>query len=69
MILQLSPPIWVITPLGSGCALFIVDYSININSVWIVRLDADGNIKHFESNSIFVQANPMLGQPIIKSQK
>lgn len=66
MILQLSPPIQVHTPIGNGWALLIIDYSININTVWVVRLDADGQIKHFESNDIKVSGNPMLGLPFIK---
>lgn len=66
MILQLNPPIQVHTPLGNGWALLIIDYCININSVWIVRLDLDGQIKHIESNDIKVAGNPMLGLPLIK---
>ena len=62
MILQLNPPIEVITPLGKGWCLFLIDYSININSVWLVRIDNDGAVKHFESNDIKIVGNPMLGQ-------
>lgn len=62
MILQLNPPIQVKTPLGNGLALFIIDYSININTVWVVRLDDNGTVKHLDSNDIFVRDNPMLGQ-------
>lgn len=69
MILQLQPPIWVSTPLGLGVALFIIDYGININTVWVVRLDNNGNVKHIESNDVFVQSNPMLHQPILKTDK
>lgn len=62
MIFQLSPPIEVLTPLGKGWALVLIDYGISINSVWVVRLDDKGQVKHFDSNDIRVVANPMLGQ-------
>lgn len=62
MILQLNPPIEVMTPLGKGWCLFLIDYGININSIWVVRLDNKGAVKHVESNDIFVVANLMLKQ-------
>lgn len=65
-ILQLNPPIQVQTPLGNGWCLFIIDYSININTVWIIRLDKAGEIKHFDSNDIKISANPMLGHSPLK---
>lgn len=66
MIIQLAPPIEVITKLGRGWALFIIDYGLNFNTVWIVRLNDGGGIKHIESNDIRVEGNPMLGLPLIK---
>lgn len=65
-ILQLNPQIEVITPLGNGWAFFIIDYGLNINSIWVVRLDKEGIVKHVESNDIRIAANPMLGQKKIK---
>jgi len=62
-ILQLNPLIKVKTPLGDGYAYFIIDYTIDINSIWIVRLDKNGQVKHIESNDIFIDSNPMLHQP------
>ncbi len=61
-ILQLNPHIKVQTPLGDGWAWFIIDYSIEINTIWVVRLDKLGNVKHFDSNDIIIDANPMLHQ-------
>lgn len=66
MLLQLHPQIYVHTPLGKGWAFFILDYDLYMNSIWIVRLDETGIVKHFESNSIRIDSNPMLGQPILK---
>ena len=61
MIHQLNPTIDVNTPLGNGEALFIIDYGINVNTVWIVRMKA-GVIKHFYSDDIRVWGNPMNGE-------
>ena len=60
MIFQLNPPIEVETPLGKGWCLFLFDYGLNINSIWLVRLNGRGEVKHFESNDIFVIENQML---------
>ena len=61
MILQLNPTIDVNTPLGDGEALFIIDYGINVNTVWVVRMDK-GIVKHFYSDDIRVYGNPMNGK-------
>lgn len=62
MILQLNPPIEVKTTLGTGWALFIIDYGLNINTIWVVRLDDTGIVKHLDANDIFVTENAMLHQ-------
>lgn len=62
MILQLNPQIQVITPLGDGWAFMLIDYGLWQNSIWVVRLDKDGQVKHVESNDIKITSNPMLGQ-------
>lgn len=60
MMLQLNPTIGVHTPLGDGEAMFIIDYGVNVNTVWVVRLPK-GIIKHFYSDDIRVYDNPMNG--------
>lgn len=65
MITQLEPQIYVKTPLGFGWCYLIIDYGLNINTIWVVRLDASGWVKHFESNDIQIEGNPMLGQPVL----
>lgn len=59
--LQLNPTIEVHTPLGDGEAIFIIDYGINVNTVWVVRLDK-GEIKHFYSDDVRIWGNPMNGK-------
>lgn len=62
MITQIEPQIPVKTPLGDGFAWLIIDYGYMINTVWVVRLDEGGFVKHFDSNDIRIKSNPMLGQ-------
>ncbi len=61
MILQLNPTIEVHTPLGDGEAMFIIDYGVNVNTVWVVRFKK-GVVKHFYSDDIRVWGNPMNGK-------
>ncbi len=61
MILQLNPTIDVHTPLGDGETFFIIDYGLNVNTVWVCRM-AGGEIKHFYSDDIRVYDNPMNGK-------
>ena len=59
--LQLNPTIDVHTPLGDGEAFFIIDYGINVNTIWVVRFPK-GIIKHLYSDDIRVYGNPMDGE-------
>lgn len=58
--LQLNPTIKVWTPLGDGEAMIIIDYGLNVNTVWLVRLRG-GIIKHFYSDDVRIYDNPMNG--------
>jgi hypothetical protein len=60
MMLQLNPTIDVATPLGDGEAIMVIDYGVNVNTVWVVRLKG-GIVKHFYSDDIRVYDNPMNG--------
>ena len=60
MIYQLPNPIDVSTPLGDCTALFIIDYGIDTNTVWLCRMSG-GSVKHFLSDDIKVYGNPMYG--------
>lgn len=59
--LRLDPEISVWTPLGDGEAMIIIDYGLNVNTVWLVRL-AGGIVKHFYSDDIRIYDNPMNGK-------
>lgn len=61
MIIQLNPTIPVACKdHGDGEAILVIDYGINVNTVWVVRLPG-GYVKHFYSDDIRVYDNPMNG--------
>ncbi len=66
MILQLNPAILVETPLGRGQAIFIIDYGMHQNSCWIVALQDDGVIKHFDCNDVILSTNYTYGLNLSK---
>ena len=57
MILQLDPSILVETPLGTGQALFVIDYGMHQNTCWVIALVKDGIIKHFDCNDVILSTN------------
>ena len=61
MILQLNPAILVETPLGRGYAIFIIDYGMHQNTCWIVALEENGVVKHFDCNDIILSTNYTYG--------
>lgn len=65
MILQLDPAIFVETPLGSGRALFLIDYGMHQNTCWVVALLQDGIIKHFDCNDVLLSPNYTYGLDLI----
>lgn len=67
MILQLSPTIYVSTPLGMGHAIFIIDYGMHQNTCWVVALQDDGVVKHFDCNDIILATNYTYGLNLRKN--
>ena len=57
---RIEPVIDVATPLGDGKAIFLFDYGLDVNTVWVVRLKG-GEVKHFYSDDIRIYDNPMNG--------
>lgn len=62
MMLQLNPPIPMVTPKGDGYALLVVDYSQEHHMVWVVALDQGGAIWAFENPQVRVAHNVTLGR-------
>jgi len=61
MIHEFPTPIPVHTPHGVGQAILFIDYGINVNSVWVVRLKG-GKVLHYYSDDIRIYDNPMNGE-------
>ena len=57
---QFPTPLPVHTPFGSGECILLIDYGLDVNSVWLVRLRG-GMVKHFYSDDIRLYGNPMDG--------
>jgi hypothetical protein len=60
MIHEFKPPICLHTPHGQGEAYLLIDYGLNVNTVWVVRLKG-GTVKHYYSDDILIYDNPMNG--------
>jgi hypothetical protein len=61
MMLQLNPTIDVKTSKGDAEAFIIIDYGVNVNTVWLCRMKG-GIVKHFYSDEIQIYGNPMNGE-------
>ena len=48
------------TPFGEGQVLFIIDYGIHRNSIWVCSSFEDGKIRDFDTNQISVTINHTL---------
>lgn len=46
---EFATPLWVQTPLGEGQALLLIDYGIDHNPIFFVRLSA-GQFKSIDAN-------------------
>lgn len=68
MILQLNPSILVETPLGTGQAMLIIDYGMHQNSCWVVALQENGVIKHFDCNDVILSTNYTYGMNLRKNR-
>lgn len=62
MILQLDPPLPVLTPKGPGMAHLVIDYGIEHNLFWVVFIDASGECWTYSNSDIRAQKNVTLGR-------
>lgn len=54
---EIQQILWVNTPHGDGIALFIIDYGMQENTIWVVALEDDGRVLHYNSNQIRLTKN------------
>lgn len=60
MIHELSNVIWVETPHGRGQVLFLIDYGVHENTIWVVGIEETREVKHYNSNQIKIEFNNTL---------
>jgi hypothetical protein len=54
------------TPFGEEQVLFIIDYGIHMNSIWVCTSLSDGKIRHYDTNQITMTINHTLGLNVKK---
>ena len=57
---EVQQVITVNTPFGEAQVLFIIDYGIHRNTIWVCSSFEDGKIRHFDTNQITVTINQTL---------
>lgn len=57
MITRIEPPLEVFTPKGNGLAYFLVDYSYEMDLMWVVFLDSNGECWTYRNRDIRLQSN------------
>lgn len=62
MILQLNPPLPMVTPKGKGLAHFLIDYGPEHHLMWVCFLDDSGECWTFENPQVRIQWNITLGR-------
>ncbi len=62
MILQLDPPIPVVTPRGPGLCHLVIDPGVEHHLQWVVFLDEGGECWTFQNPEIRAQKNLTLGR-------
>ena len=63
---RIHPTIVVHTPIGTGKAIFLIEYGQDVNSVWKVRMDATGRPVNFYEDDILIYGNPMDEEHLIR---
>lgn len=58
---EIQQMLWVETPHGDGLAVMVMDYGPQSNTVWVVALEKDGVIKHYDSNDVRLCYNHTFG--------
>ena len=63
MLLQLNPPIPVISPKGKGLAHAMIDYGAEHDLLWVVFQDETGECWTWNNKEIRGQVNVTMGRP------
>jgi hypothetical protein len=57
MIHEVNQVLIVNTEFGEAQVLFIIDYGIHMNSIWVCASFEDGRIRHYDTNQITIVKN------------
>ena len=57
---EVNPVLKVNTPFGEAQVLFLMDYGIHQNTIWVVCLKHNGKILHYDSNQLTIDKNNTL---------
>jgi hypothetical protein len=60
--IQLDPPLPLMTPKGPALAHFIIDYGIETHLYWTVFLDNSGECWTFSNPEVRMAKNPTIGR-------
>jgi hypothetical protein len=62
MILQLNPPIPMMTPKGAGLAWLVLDYGAEHHLMWTVAIDETGEVWTFANPDVRALTNITMGR-------
>jgi hypothetical protein len=54
---EIKQLMFINTPHGESQALFIIDYGIHGNTIWVAANLKNGKIRHYDSNQITLSKN------------
>jgi hypothetical protein len=54
---EIQQVIFINTPHGESQALFIIDYGLHLNTIWVAANKEDGKVRHYDSNQISLIKN------------
>lgn len=63
MMLQLSPPLPLITPRGKAWAHLLIDYGPEADLIWVCFQDETGECWSYRNSDIRIQRNETIGRP------
>ncbi len=69
MLLQLHPPIWVVTPKGRGLAVLVIDYGPDHDLLWTVFQKEKGECWTWGNRDIRADPNVTLGLNVSKEME
>lgn len=63
--LQLDPPMPVITPKGKGLAHVLIDYGAEFDLLWVVFQDDTGECWTYNNREVRAQTNVSMGRQLV----